>query len=144
MADLSITAANVVASNQAIVEKRFNFGATITQGQVVYLDTNNLWQLVDANAAATGNEVNTPRGVALSSGANGQPGVVVTRDVDFTPGATLTNGAAYFASPNAGAIAPSADIVGTNITGNYPTFLGLAKSATKLNLNPTAAGVTVA
>lgn len=139
MADLSITAASVVASANATVYKNYNFGATVTAGQVVYLDANNLWQLKDANAAVTGNLVNSTTGITLVGGANGQPGTVAVKDSDFTPGATLTNGASYWASANAGAIAPVADVT----TGNYATFIMVAKSTTKANLNPTGAGIAV-
>ena len=78
-------------------------------------------------------------GVALVGGANNQPGVVAVRDVYFTPGATLTNGIAYYVSQNAGAIAPVADIG----SGNYATVIGIARSTTILNLNPTPSGIQV-
>lgn len=106
---------------------------------MLYLDTNNKWQLMDANAAATGNGLTDTRGVALHGGANNQPAAVVTEDPDFTPGGTLVNGLAYYASPNAGALANAADIT----AGNYPVLAGLAKSTTKLNLKFIASGVTV-
>ena len=139
MADVSVTAASVLASANATVYHQYNYGATVTAGQVVYLDSNNKWQLKDSNAAVTGNNVADITGVCLVGGANNQPGIVCVRDSDFTPGATLTNGIIYCASPNAGAIAPSADMA----SGNYPTVLGPAKSTTKMNLNPAAAGVAV-
>ena len=139
MADLSVTAASVLASANAAPIKQYNYGATITAGQVVYLDSNNKWQLTDANASSAGNNANSIVGIALVGGANNQPGVVATRDVYFTPGATLTNGIAYYVSQNAGAIAPVADVQ----TGNYATVLGIARSTTILNLNPTASGITV-
>ena len=139
MADLTITAASVLASANAIIERRYNFGATVTQGQAVYLDANTEWQLLDADAAATGNGVSNVRGIALVSGADGQPAIVALKDDDFTPGATLTVGASYYASGTAGGIAPAADLA----SGDYVVFLGVAKSTTKLNLNPTAAGAQV-
>ena len=139
MADLSVTAASVVASANAVKLNQYNAGATITAGQVVYLDANSKWQLMDANASATGNDPANTRGIALGGGANNQPITVAIKDSWFTPGATLTNSVAYYASPNAGAIAPVADIT----TGNYATVLGVARSTTILNLNPTAAGVAV-
>src|SRR5690606_40040482 len=60
----------------------------------------------------------------------------LVKDTDFTPGATLSNGGVYAVSTNAGNIADIADIT----SGNFPVFLGIAKSTSKLNLNPTAAG----
>jgi hypothetical protein len=139
MADLSVTAASVIASANATILKNYNAGATITAGQVVYLDANSKWQLMDANASATGNDPANTRGIALGGGANNQPIAVATKDSWFTPGATLTNSIAYYASQNAGGIAPVADLG----AGNYGTFLGIARSTTILNLNPTAAGVVV-
>jgi hypothetical protein len=139
MADISVTAASVVASANAVILRQYNAGATVTAGQVVYLDSNYKWQLMDANASATGNSPDNTRGIALGGGANNQPLAVATRDSHFTPGATMSNGIAYYASPNAGGIAPVADLG----AGNYPTFLGIAKSTTILNLNPTSAGITV-
>jgi hypothetical protein len=139
MADISITAASVLASANAAPLKQYNFGATVTAGQVVYLDADNKWQLTDSNASAAGNNANSIVGIALVGGANNQPGVVVTRDINFTLGGTLTNGIAYYVSPNAGAIAPVADIG----SGNYATVLGVARSTTILNLNPTPSGIAV-
>jgi hypothetical protein len=139
MADLSITAANVLSSANAAPVKSYNYGATITAGQLVYLDSNNKWQLTDADASSAGNNANSMVGVALVGGANNQPGVVALRDVFFTPGATLTNGIAYYASRNAGAICPVADVG----AGNYATVIGIARSTTVLNLNPTPSGITV-
>lgn len=139
MADLSVTAANVIASANAVILRQYNAGAAITAGQIVYLDANSKWQLMDANAAATGNHPDNIRGVALGGGANNQPIAVATKDSWFTPGATLGNGIAYYASPNAGGIAPVADLA----AGNYPTVLGIARSTTVLNLDPTASGIAV-
>lgn len=139
MADLSVTAANVVASANAVVLKQYNAGATIAAGDVVYLDANNTWQLMDANASAAGNAVNNERGIALGGASNGQPLAVNKRDPWCQIGATMSNGGIYCASPNAGKIAPAADIT----TGNYATVLGVARSTTILNLNPTASGIAV-
>lgn len=139
MADIAITAASVNASNQATVRKEYPFGATVTAGQLLYLDANNRWVQMDSNAAATGNGLTDLRGVALHNGANNQPAAVCVEDPDFTPGGTLVNGLSYYASPNAGALANAADIT----AGNYSVFAGVAKSTTKLNLKFVASGVSV-
>lgn len=140
MADLSITVANVSPSSQAIVLRQYPFGAAVTQGQVVYLDANNRWQLVDADASATGNGVADKRGIALNAGTNTQPAEVVIKDPSFTLGAAVANGVSYYASPNAGGI----EVIANVGSSNYPTFLGAAISTTKINLNPTAAGIALA
>ena len=139
MADITITAANVVASSTAVIRKEYNFGAAVTAGQLVYLDTSNKWQLSDADAASTGNGITDLRGIALCGGANNQPAAVVVEDSDFTPGGTLTNGIAVYGSDNAGAV--THDVPGS---GSYPVSLGVAKSATKLVLKPVASGANIA
>lgn len=139
MADLTVTAASVIASSSAIVLKNYNFGATVTQGQAVYLDsTTYTWKLIDSNAAVTGNELATTKGIALNAGASGQPAEVCIKDTDFTPGATLTNGIAVYSSTTAGGFTHDVPT-----TGAYPTVLGIAKSTTKLNLNPTSSGAVI-
>jgi hypothetical protein len=142
MADISITAANVAASSTAVIEYNYKFGATVTAGQLVYRDdtaTPPNWKLLDRDAAATGNELATVKGIALNGGASGQPAAVCTKDSDFTPGGTLTNGITLYSSDTAGGIT-SADIP---TTGDYPTVLGVAKSTSKMNLNPTSSGVVI-
>lgn len=141
MADISITAANVAASTAGTAVKRseYNFGATITQGQAVYLDSSNTWQKLDLNAAATGNGITDLRGIALNSGASGQPATVVVYDEDFTPGGTLTNGLVVYGSNTPGGIT-QADIP---TTGAYPVSLGIAKSTTKMVLKITASGAVI-
>ena len=140
MADLSITAASVLASANCAPDKQYNFGATVTAGQVVYLDTStNTWKLTDSDASSAGNNANSIIGIALVGGSNNQPAVVAKRDIYFTPGATLTNGIAYYVSKNAGAICPVADVG----SGNYATFLGIARSTSILNLEPVPSGITV-
>lgn len=139
MADLSVTAANVLASSAATILRQYNFGATVTTGQAVYLDNSTYtWKLIDSNAAVTGNELATTKGIALVSGASGQPADVCIRDTSFTPGATLTNGTSVYTSVTAGGI--THDIPGS---GAYPTFLGTAKSTTTMNLNPTSSGAVI-
>jgi len=139
MADLAVTAASVLASNSADVRYNYKFGATVTTGQVVYLDsTSSTWKLVDQDASAAGNNVADLRGIALNNGANNQPAAVCVRDASFTPGTTLTNGTAVYASDNAGAI--THDVPGA---GSYTVFLGLPRSTTTMNLNPVGGGVAV-
>ena len=142
MSDLSVTAANVVAGSAAIINRNLLSAATITAGEAVYLDTTiatPAWKLIDADAAVTGNEIATKKGIALNGASTGQPVAVDTYDTDFTPGATLTNGLAVYSSTTAGGIT-QADIP---TTGAYPTVLGIAKSTTKMVLNPTASGAII-
>ncbi|MDX0007827.1 hypothetical protein GOB40_13900 [Sinorhizobium meliloti] len=141
MADLVITAANVVAGAGAKTTSG-TAGAAITAGQVVYLDstTTGKWQLSDsdaATAAARGQGANV--GIALNGAANGQPLEVLTEG-PITLGAVLTAGTAYYLSPTPGGIAPLADL----LTGDYVTLLGLATSTSVLNLDIQYSGVATA
>ncbi len=139
MADISITAASVLASAQATIRREFNFGyAAATAGQHVYLDTSNLWQKVDANAGATGNELTALSGIALNGGGIGQPASVCVADPGFTPGGTLTNGSTVYSSNTAGGITHDVPV-----TGVYPRSLGIPKSTTVMNLQPVASGVII-
>ncbi len=139
MADISITAASVLASATAVRRREYNFGfAAATAGLHVYLDPSNLWQKVDSNASATGNGIADLVGITLNGGGIGQPADVCVSDTDFTPGGTLTNGAPVYSSATAGGI--THDVPASTA---YPRFLGLAKSTTKMNFNPVASGAVI-
>jgi hypothetical protein len=139
MADLSITPANVAASASAVINRSYNFGATIDPGETVILDSDRTWQLLDLDSAANGNNtITTLRGIALNGGNDGQPASVVLRDPDFTPGATLTNGSALYGSTTAGGL--THDVPTSNA---YPVSFGIAKSTSKMNLNITPSGAII-
>ncbi|MBW8814032.1 MAG: hypothetical protein JF588_11460 [Caulobacterales bacterium] len=136
MADIAITAANVVSGANAVTEQGLA-GAAITAGQLVYKEAaTGKYKLSDADSATA--EVRGVRGVALNNAAAGQPLTVQTKG-QITIGGTLTVAAAYFASATAGAIAPVADMT----TGKYPTFLGFGITASILDLNIASSGVAV-
>jgi hypothetical protein len=136
MADLSITAANVLAgANANIFHGRG--GATITAGQVLYEDaTTSRFGLADNNSATAA--VKLPAGIALNGGANGQP-MAVHRDGDITIGATLTPGTAYFLSDTPGGICPAGDLA----SGETVVQIGIAKSASVLSVDIKITGVTL-
>ena len=136
MADLSITAANVVKGSDASTTRGVA-GATITAGQVVYKEASSgKFKLADADHATA--EVRQPDGIALHGAADGQPLEVLTGG-DITIGATVTAGTAYYLSPNAGGIAPLADV----LSGDDVVLIGLAKSTTVLRAIIYAPGVTL-
>lgn len=133
MADLTVTAASVLADSTATIEHG-KFGATITAGKVVYRDdTTKKYGLADSNGAA-GTRV--ARGIALNGGADGQPGSIV-RSGPVNIGATLTPGTAYYLSDTPGGICPLADLA----AGENVVQLGIAASATILNLDIQDPGV---
>ncbi len=51
----------------------------------------------------------------------------------------MTKGTPYFVSTTAGGICPFGDLA----SGDFPTYLGLAESATSLALAATALGVAI-
>jgi hypothetical protein len=127
MSDLSITAANVLAGSGARTVDG-TAGASVTAGQVVYLDSaTNTYKLADCDSATAA--VRSPDGIALHAAASGQPLEVLTRG-PITIGATMTAGVAYYLSPNAGGICPVADV----LSGDYPTIVGIATSTTVLDV----------
>lgn len=138
MAAISITAANVLASSAAVIRREYTSGATVTAGQLVYLNASNQWALVDIDANL-GCGVSDLRGITLNGASSGQPLAVCTSDTAFTPGGTLSNGLVVYGSVTAGGIT-YADIPGANA---YPVVVGIAKSTTVLNLNPFASGAII-
>lgn len=136
MTDISITAANVVSGSDAVVEHGIA-GAAITAGQVVYLDSStNKYGLADSNSATAA--VRAPRGVALNGAAADQP-LAIQRSGAITIGGTLTAGVAYYLSDTPGGICPVADVG----SGEYSVVLGMAASASVLNLDIQASGVAL-
>jgi hypothetical protein len=136
MADLTITAANVVAGSGAKTEQG-TAGAAINAGQAVYRDaTTGKYLLADNNSATAA--AREPRGLALNGASNGQPLSIITRG-PVTIGATLSAGVAYYLSDTAGGICPVADLA----SGEYPSIIGIATSTTVLNVNIQSAGVAL-
>jgi hypothetical protein len=86
MADLVITAANVLPGSSAVI-KEGTAGAAITAGQVVYADSaTNTYKLADCNSATAA--VRSPKGIALHAAASGQPIAILTSGL-ITIGATV-------------------------------------------------------
>jgi len=136
MADLTITAANVLALAGSAVSRGVA-GATVTAGQTVYLDTSDgKWKLADNNSATAA--VRSPGGIALNGASNGQPLSVLTAG-PITIGAAVTAGVAYYLSDTPGGICPVADLG----SGEYPTVIGIATSTTALNVQINSSGVAL-
>ncbi|MFN3549622.1 MAG: hypothetical protein ACK4U0_19215 [Mesorhizobium sp.] len=138
MVDISITAANVVPGSNATRESG-TAGETITAGKVVYrASATGKYMLADSNSATA--EARTPRGIALNGASNGQP-LQILRSGEITIGGTLDPEApAYYLSDTPGGICPVADIG----NGEYICLIGLAKSATVLDIAIKATGVAYA
>lgn len=137
MADLTITATSVVPGSGAKITEGLA-GATITAGQVVYLDsTTSTYKLADCNSATAA--VRSPAGIALNGAASGQTVGVLERG-PITIGATVAVGVPYFLSGTAGGIRPAAD----NTTGDYVTYLGIGTSTTVIDVKIHESGAAMA
>ncbi|WP_297842915.1 hypothetical protein [uncultured Roseibium sp.] len=136
MADLTITAANVVKGVGAKTEAG-TAGATITAGQAVYRDSaDGKYKLSDADSATAA--VRGVRGIALNGASDGQP-LTILKEGLLTIGATLTAGTMYYLSDEPGGICPVADLA----TGDYPTAIGIATSTSVLDVKINESGVAL-
>ena len=126
MADLTITAANVLSAGTSF--SRATAGVALTQGEVIYLDSadGNLAKLADASAAATA----TIAGIVVTEAAAAQP-VLYVKTGAITIGDTVATGTVYVVSATAGKIAPIADLSSTEIV----SVLGIASSTTVITMN---------
>lgn len=136
MADVVITAANVLKVSGATVE-RGTAGATITAGQLVYKDSSdsNKYKLADANGAAA---LNVVVGIALNGASSGQPLEVLTAGL-IDIGGTITVGGVYVASATAGGIAPVADLV----SGWKTSVIGIGTTAARMQVSINNSNVAV-
>lgn len=134
MADISVTAADV--NKVSGVDLLVTYGATITVGQLVYQDAtdNNDWKLVDAQNAIS---EDTPVGIALTGGADGQPGIVQTAGVIDMGGVTVI-GTIYHSSATAGGV--TADAMSSD---DYPVIVGIGQTATNIKLSFNVPGIQV-
>ena len=138
MADLTVTAASVVAGTNATID-RGTAGATITAGQLLYLDTSvtpSTYKLCDSDSATA--IVRTPVGIALNGASSGQPLSVLTSG-PINPGATVTVGRVYVASDTAGGIMEVGDLE----IGDYVSVVGIGTTTSNINVQFIVSGVAV-
>lgn len=136
MADITVTAANVVPSTGAVTE-RGTAGETIAAGKFVEKDpTTKKYMLADSNSGTK--SVQRGRGIALNSASLDQALVVQTAG-NINLGATLVKGTTYALSETPGGIQPTTDLA----SGEFVTILGTAISASilKMAINVTDASV---
>lgn len=131
MADLTITAANVVWVSGAI-DASANAGEAISAGQAVYKKTSTgKWMLAQADGTAEEAGSGVVFGIALNTGVANQPLAVQTSGV-ITIGATVTVAKVYVLSATAGGIAPIADITTST---QYVTLLATGSTTARLDLS---------
>ena len=138
MADISIDA-TLVAKSASAASTTGTAGATITQGQVLYIDTanNNVMKLADSNGGSAGDAIRQGLQVALNAASSGQPVTYVTLDSALNLGLTLTSGATAYLSSTAGGITVTyADIA----SGSTVVQLGVVNTNGTLNFNPLVGG----
>jgi hypothetical protein len=128
MADLSITAANVLAGAGAQKQSGSALEA-VTAGKGAYYDpATKKFGLWDSNSATAA--VRKMAGIFLNGAGASQP-VVVQTGGKINLGATLVAGEVYFQSETPGGIQPYADLV----TGEYVGIVGVAVSTSELELH---------
>jgi len=134
MADLSLTAANVVGSTGYGSEPG-TYGEAVTAGQVCYLKAadGKFWVADCTTSAATA----TVRGIAMQSAAASQPGRLQTSG-GITIGAVVTVGTIYVLSAS-GLICPAADLA----TADWVSIIGVGTTASVITLGINNSGVQV-
>ena len=134
MADISITAANVLKSSNGVI-LRATSAATITAGSIIYQLADLTVGLADSNGTTPANSV---FGVAINGATSGQPVNYVATDTGLTFGGTTTVGLVLYLSNTPGAVTSTyADLA----SGSTVIALGVATSSTVVNFNPTTGGV---
>ena len=135
MADLSITAANVLQTSGTSVSSGVAATA-ITRGQYVYILANSTIGLADANAATPANSC---AGCSLVDVSAGQTCFYVANDATFTPGFSASAGdTIWLASDNAGACTKTyADVA----SGSTIIVLGGMLTSTSMKLSIQTYGV---
>ena len=136
MADITITAANVIAGSNAATENG-TLGAAATAGQALYKSsTDGRWYLADNNGASE--MIRKATGIALNGGGVGQPVRVLLSGL-CTIGGTMTAGVAYYLSDTPGGICPVADIG----SGEYSCLVGIATTTAILDVKFQYSGVAL-
>jgi len=135
MADVTITPSAVVKSSTTTqLPSNVTWGEAVDAGEWVYLDSATAtYKLADNTTAIKANVA----GMALTSGATGQPGVVAKGNPVTLE--NMTTGKVYYLSANPGKMCPEADLG----SGAYVTALGGATSATGFIISLLATGVAV-
>jgi len=134
MADLTITAANVVKYDGARTTIG-TAGETITAGQTLYrkAEDGKLYK-ADASTAAKATCV----GIALNDAAANQPVVYLTAG-GINPGATVVVGTIYGVTDTGGGIGP----ISEREAGDYISILGVATTTSRINVVLSISGVAI-
>jgi hypothetical protein len=127
MADLVITPANVkLGAGQHKIRKSIIVDNDVAAGELVAIDVSTA-DLADASGVP-----GKVTGMALNTADQGQP-VDICEEGEVIIGAG-TVAEAYFLSPNAGKVAPEADVINPNVK----TFVGIGVTGGRIVLGPLA------
>lgn len=132
MADVTITAADVVASANAQTGEG-TAGVAIVAGEWVYRAADKTLRLADANSSLL---TSTAEGMALHAAGVGQP-LKFASQGEVTVSAVLTTGKVYVVSSNAGKTAPVADLA----SGWWTSIVGYAKTTSVLVIRRINTGI---
>lgn len=135
MADLTITAANVLRTSGVIAEG--TAGATLTAGQPIYKDTSDNDEMKESDCTTSATTA-VVEGITLNGASDGQPVAYLKAGGVMNLGATLTVGEIYVLSTS-GNISPEGDLT----TADYVTIIGVATTAALITLTLDASGVQV-
>ena len=139
MADINVSADEVVPANANTTIARGTAGDEITAGQAVCADPADNYRIKPAQATDE-DQANNVVGIALNGAYSGQP-IAYATSGDVTFNSAFTAASLYVLSgENAGGIAPSADL-DDSTNDWYGVVLGITTSATNLRLGITKSGV---
>ena len=134
--DLTVTAANVEGVSASTRTLLGQAGEAVTQGEPVYRKAgDSKYYAADCDLSS---EAATVAGICATAAATDGFVIIVTSG-EMDLGATLTIGAQYVASGNAGGIAPQADLA----TNDYISSLGFAVATDKFIVNIKNSGYQV-
>jgi len=115
--------------------KRGVYGATISAGQSLYLDSaDTKWKLADCNATAA---IAAIAGIAITPGVLDGSGLIATGGSVILVGTTMAVGTIYLVGQTPGSIVPDADLVTSDIVSQ----IGIGKTATELVIGLIASGI---
>lgn len=129
-----ITAVRPTATTRS---QRVTYGATVSAGQLVYLDSTDGEFKLSTGLTLLATDV---RGIVITPGVDGGRGYIAVGGSVLLIGTTMVVAETYFAGAAvAGTIVPKGDLVATN----WVTRLGHAKTATELEIDIRALGLQV-
>lgn len=133
MADLTVTAANVVKGTPEPTLITGIAGEAVTAGQPGYLDsTTGKYMRAQSDSAVKA----AAKGVFLNNAALDQPCDLVAAG-NYNPGATVVIGETYYVSGTVGGIQPSGDVA----AAEFVTVLGIGTTASNIKVSINASGI---